>query len=626
MTGVTFMASDKSLISFSLISTMWNKYQKDSIDMLIPFVLYSFTELKSDSGVVSIIDTKQCVENEFGIRILSNIIEIIFQRLTREPYKFLLRKNKQYVLTGKSIDLTEFKVQRENNKRDSYAAQKEFHKFLDSKDITYVPEKANEALLLYLCKYGIEVITEKIAITENTDIWNCRAGEFIQFISENDEMTFEFIKNIAKGGMIASIIFNNSISSYNTHKKFKNTVIYYDTSLLMYLLGYSGKALQESVAELTELLQKQNAKIKYFSHNLEELKGILNAYIRLYEEGNLEQSYNFDYFIENEIKPEQVLEYIVLLKARLKAKGLQLQETPDYSDVSKNIDWVKFDEYLGSHIKYSNPTRRDNDVKSLAAIYRLRKCEHYNNYETCHALFVTTNQSLAYYAKKYFKTDEERTGVPAVVDDTFLTGLIWLKNENEGKQLPTLKIVSDALSSQSLPNEFWNLFLKKIEEYEKEKAITYEEACCLKIDIYTKKNIYKVTDGDIDKIDHSTIQELLQRNDRERHKEVLTELETLSNISKNKDSEIEKITEKLIKSRVDFYTKSRFSKWKLLFYVSKYRLIFVCLLIVAITTATDAIIKNLASKLVNFAAIILFILSWAQKYTDKYILVGFYHQ
>ena len=165
MTGVTFMASDKSLISFSLISTMWNKYQKDSIDMLIPFVLYSFTELKSDSGVVSIIDTKQCVENEFGIRILSNIIEIIFQRLTREPYKFLLRKNKQYVLTGKSIDLTEFKVQRENNKRDSYAAQKEFHKFLDSKDITYVPEKANEALLLYLCKYGIEVITEKIAIT-----------------------------------------------------------------------------------------------------------------------------------------------------------------------------------------------------------------------------------------------------------------------------------------------------------------------------------------------------------------------------------------------------------------------------------------------------------------------------
>ena len=69
----------------------------------------------------------------------------------------------------------------------------------------------------------------------------------------------------------------------------------------MHLLGYSGKALYESISELTDLLQKQKAKIRYFRHNLKELEGILNAYIRVYNLNKLNESYNFDYFIENEI-------------------------------------------------------------------------------------------------------------------------------------------------------------------------------------------------------------------------------------------------------------------------------------------------------------------------------------
>lgn len=62
MRGVRFVANDKSLISFSLISSMWGKYKKDSIDMLIPFVLYSFSELDNDNSIVSVIDTKEYVE------------------------------------------------------------------------------------------------------------------------------------------------------------------------------------------------------------------------------------------------------------------------------------------------------------------------------------------------------------------------------------------------------------------------------------------------------------------------------------------------------------------------------------------------------------------------------------
>lgn len=616
MRGVRFVANDKSLISFSLISSMWGKYKKDSIDMLIPFVLYSFSELDNDNSIVSVIDTKEYVEKEFGLKILSNVIEIIFKRLAKEEHNILIKDKKRYLLADGKPDISEFKLQRENNKKSNYIVQQEFYKFLDNKNITYDQNVASNALISYLCNYGRNVIADNIAILENGDIWNHRVGEFIQLISKYNELIFDYVKNIAKGGMIASIIFNNSTENYSSNKKFKNTTIYYDTSLLMHLLGYSGKALYESVSELTDLLQKQNAKICYFRHNLKELEGILNAYIRVYKLDKLNESYNFDYFIENDIQPEIISEYIVLLEKNLKSRGLDVEDTPSYQNIAGNIDWEKFDEYLEKNIKYINPNRRRNDVESLAAIYRLRTYSKYTNYESCQALFVTTNPSLVYHAKKYFRLDEERTGIPAIVDDTFLTGFIWLKNENIYEQLPTLKIISDALSSQTLSAEFWNLFLKKVDTYEKQNIITFEEAARLKVDIFTKKNIYDLTDGDIDKLDHGTMKELLKRNDRERHKTLLEENDKLLSNKRNQDNTILELSNKIINSKVQYYLSQKMKMWRFIIIIGKSWLFILCFILVLLTKLFDFLLSIGNSVFVNIT-VISFFFSVILKFIDK---------
>lgn len=616
MWGVRFVANDKSLISFSLISSMWGKYKKDSIDMLIPFVLYSFSELDDNNSIVSVIDTKEFVEKEFGLKILSNIIEIIFKRLSKEEYRILIRDKKRYLLADRKPDVSEFKLQRDNNKKSNYIVQQEFYKFLDLKNITYDQNVANNALISYLCNYGRNIIADNIAILENGDIWNHRVGEFIQSISKDNELIFDYVKNIAKGGMIASIIFNNSTKNYRSNKKFKNTTIYYDTSLLMHLLGYSGRALYESISELTDLLQKQNAKICYFRHNLKELEGILNAYIRVYNLGKLNESYNFDYFIENEITPETISEYIVLLEKNLESKGLSVEDTPSYQNIAGNIDWEKFDKYLEKNIKYLNPNRRKNDVESLAAIYRLRTYSKYTNYESCHALFVTTNPSLVYHAKKYFRLDEERTGIPAIVDDTFLTGFIWLKNENIYEQLPTLKIIADALSSQTLSAEFWNLFLDKVDTYEKQNIITFEEAARLKVDIFTKKNIYDLTDGDIDKLDHGTMKELLKRNDMERHQALLEENDKLSSNIRKQDNTILELSNKIVDSRVQYYLSQKMKMWRFIIVAGKSWLFILCVTLVILTKLFDFLLTIGNSVFVNISSISI-VFSIILKFIDK---------
>ena len=105
MWGVRFVANDKSLISFSIISTSWEKYKKDNIDLIIPFVLYYFensTSLKPNE-IVSISDAKSYIEKEFGLKILSNIMEIIFNRLSFNTYGYLKKEKKNFYITAKDI-------------------------------------------------------------------------------------------------------------------------------------------------------------------------------------------------------------------------------------------------------------------------------------------------------------------------------------------------------------------------------------------------------------------------------------------------------------------------------------------------------------------------------------------
>lgn len=591
MRGIEFMSNDKSLISFSLISTTWEKYKKDNIDMIIPFVLYYFKECEDVkvNNIVSISDAKQYIQAEFGMKILSNVLEHIFRRLCNPSHNLLRKGHKEFYLVSKDIDISDFKHSRETNKITQKIVIDSFFKFLDNKQTIYDTEVASNALINYLCNYGKDVISEHIVL-ERGDIWNYRVGEFIEFVSKTDINTFEYIKNIAKGGMISSIIF------YNVHvkskKKFRNTEVYYDTSLLMHILGYSGEALQESVTEMTAILQEQNAKICYFRHNLQEVEGILNAYIALYNQKKLYQSYNFEYFITQNINPETVSEYIVLLEKQLSKKGLTVKETPDYSDQHKNIDWTKFDSYLSDNISYINPKRRKNDVESLAAIYRLRQHDKYDNYETCQALFVSTNRSLVYHSNRYFKFDESKRGVPAIIDDTFLTTLIWLKNDNKNEQLPTLKIIADSLSSQTLPPSFWEAFLTKVENYEKENIITPDEAISFKIEVFTKKSAYDMTDGDIEKLDPSTMQEILRRNDLEKHKEIIKEKNELLKDNTLKDSAIDYLSHKFINSRIEFHLGRRISKWRIFLLLSKLWLLILCVILVGISKIFELILSH----------------------------------
>lgn len=521
--GICFMTNEKSLISLALIKTNWEEYQKDFVDVIIPFVLYSISDLKCGE-VVSITDTRQKLEQEFGMEIYNNVIESFLKRLASKEHcgvPYLYKSKGAYYRTEQFIDIKDFEQKRNEYQKNQNEVIDCFVDFLKSKDVIFDTSTAKKELISYLCRYGHNILKYDLKVN-NTTIWTKRVGEFIEWLYNSDKSIFKYLEDIAKGGMLSIVYFNNS-KEVKISQKFKNTEIYFDTSLLMFALNYSGEIMQKTVQELIDLLYSNGATVCTFEHNLEELRGILEAYISRYRNGTLNTSYNFDYLIETDVKPEKIETDIPSLRYMLKSKRIDVKETPDYDDYWRNIGTTDFNNYLSKNINYRKDDRRDNDVASISAIYRLRERDVYHKYETCKALFVATNSFLVYHTQKYFKEKEGRKGIPAIVDDTFLTSLLWLKSIKKDDRLPTLKLVADALAAQEPSKTFWDSFIVKIDELREREEITEDELIELKYGLFSKKNMFDVTEGDSDKITHETVKKVQQMNFRMQHRAVIEE-------------------------------------------------------------------------------------------------------
>lgn len=523
--GISFMTNDKSLISLALIKTNWEEQQKDFVDMLIPFVLYSISDLKYND-IISITDTRDKLEKEFGIDVYNNVVETFFKRLASHEHfdkPYVYKEKGVYYRSNEFIDTKSFEDNRNRFIENQDEVIKYFIEFLVNKNIQFDISIAKNELISYLCKYGHNVLKYDFKIQNNT-IWTKRIGEFIEWLYNTNTSTFNYLEDITRGGMLSIVYFNDgSNKEIKISQKFKNTEVYLDTPLLMYILNYSGEVMQKTVQELVDLLYANGATVCTFEHNLIELEGILNAYINRYRKGTLNTSYNFDYLIENDVKPEKIETDIPSLRYMLQSKKIDVKDTPDYDDYWRNIGTTNFNNYLSGKINYSKDDRRDNDVASISAIYRLRDRDMYHKYETCKALFVATNSFLVYHTQKYFKEEEHKRGIPAIVDDTFLTSLLWLKSIKKDDKLPTLKLVADALAAQEPSKKFWDTFLDKIEELRKRDEITEDELIELKYGLFSKKNMFDVTEGDVNKITHETVKKVQQMNFRMQHKEIIEE-------------------------------------------------------------------------------------------------------
>lgn len=614
-----FVTEEKSLISFAILSTEWHEEKKDYLDMFIPFFLQCVEQQRSSEKFISLKKIKVELRDKFGINLLSNVVEMLARRVANAGYIEI--KHNVCCLTNKKIDTQAFVERRdmaEKHQKELFDGialflQKNYPSFKFDQNIL------EDTFIQYLCKYGRGIVAQSSENTEENlvqeELYTYYIGKYISFTKEKDEKYFKYIQEIIYGAMYATALFmQENLKKIQTKSKMENLKVFLDTPLLLHILGYSGEEFQESIKELVTILKNLGVQICYWQHNIDELNSILDAYEHHYSNGTLDKSRNFEYFLMKKTTPADISRYKATLSSDLTKLGIFLQEDVEM-EKEELIESNLFEEYLKENMLYRSDTRRLNDVNSICYTYKLRSRKDFRRIENCEYIFVTQNHTLVSLTKKYFKENRSKDEYPAIIDDTLLTSITWIKSETDGKKILNSKIIADAWAAQSVPEAFWEKCIHEMEKLQEHGDISQQEVYQLEYDFLARRQLYEKTDGDINKLNMGDIEAVLKQVEYNRHQEILEEKLKLEQNSNRKEKENVDLKERLIRSRKNEY-KRMWGNWKIVAFIRKSMLFILCVILVLITQLV-AILQGQHPNLgLGIAALVFAV---GLKYVDKFL-------
>ena len=559
------MDVNKTLISTAMLTAIFEKTKKSNIDLIAPFVLFIIS--KNEYGVTEEKIITQ-MEDEFSFLDFPRaVLKIIINKLKKE--KKIELKNKKYLLLGnakKEIDL--FNDRHLNASRETKELIDALWNYL--KNYTTIKTNYNNVKIAFgafLDKNGYIIYNNfnpQNLKVKNNDRLQFFIAKFIENQYNNQTKEFKLLINIIEGLLLANVIYLQVTPDNTTNLNKLNC--YFDTPFLLRILGFKEKEDNESAVELIDLLKKQGAIIKCFTHSFNEVQSILRNYIDNREIGIINPTKTLESLDIEEYNITELNELYMNLEDIFKEKGILIEDKPKYEKIKYNkskyedqIDEKKLKEIIID--RYNNKDIKDiivdNDIDSISAIMRLREGKKIQKFEDCNAIFVTSNHDLRTATKQLLKINE-RIEISPVISDVDLTAIMWLRSLKDNPTLPKDKLIENARALlKPTPNiiEEFNKCLDKI------KKVKYaKDGKALQSLIYTTHFSSKFMDeieGDINKVNPSTIIKVYEKSliDAE-----LIEKENLVEKDKNKklQKEKENLVEKLImkdKERDEFIDK-----------------------------------------------------------------------
>lgn len=513
--------SSVNLITNALLAVTWEHSKKDYLDIIAPFVIYSaYHEVKDETGYIDVPELTTYVNKEFKLHLVDTVTICILNR----NKNFFEKKGKPvsyFIIAGK-YNIQEFEDKRINSRRNYEYFINQMQKFLLEKTgRKFEDKKLEEKLTKFISTNYFDLLNF------NNKIISYRDNElalFISYILDNDEILKNILIDIVKGQMIYEALYAQQIDKADIKQKFNNLYVYLDTTFIFYMLGYGGKRYKEYILQIIDLLTGLGANLRCFKHTVDEVRGILEKCESAMRHGNEKSLVNLDWFLENGMQASDVMILISSLDVNI-SKYLKIVDTPDYSEPMKNIDWVQFSQYLEEKINYRREKALQNDVESIAAIFRLRTNKHARTLENCNAIFVTTNQKLVRAVKYYQKIHDDMKGFYPCISEYEISNIAWLKTPSKQDKFVNNSLKFSASILKEPSPAFWKRFAETVDKFQSEGAITLENATELKYELYSKRNTAEILQEDDCEITLESLQQILDRNQRTQHNKLVNELE-----------------------------------------------------------------------------------------------------
>ncbi|MBG9693116.1 hypothetical protein ABD91_20435 [Lysinibacillus sphaericus] len=500
----------RSLIGYAVLAENIDSNKASFLDNFLPLI---------EQGVVDIHDCFTVaelsiyIEQKFGLQFPFYVLDYALRKLCRKNILKYDRTLNNYLLLRKdSLNVLQKRDELLIHHQILISALKEF--LHDNYDESYSNQKLEEMLELFL-NVSINTIsnnsTVEVGAEHKKSIF--LVAKFIRHIEKNEPQLFTLYHKFYVGNMISAAMYFTQPDKVT--QKFKNTSVYFDTTLIIYALGYAGEDRAQPVLELIKTLRSQHAQLRCFTHTVEEVKGVLTSCMRKLEQGTRDRFGTVEYFISKNYTRSEILTLIHAIEKDIFEKlNIRIVDKPDYSDkelYQYNIDMEGYSTYIQKHITYTYSETLTKDLDSINAIYRLRKGAFSNTIETSKAILVTNNNRLVNVAKDKFILDHQRPDyIPPIISDYVLATLQWIKNPDTESDLPKKMIIANCLVATE-PNE--KMLQKYLDRIEREKLlgrITEEDFALLRTDSEAKSLMMDKVKGDEEQIIYLNLKELAE--------------------------------------------------------------------------------------------------------------------
>ncbi len=453
------------IISNLAVLAVYHNDKKNYIESFVPFITALIKEKKYEY-----IDLKQIrtdFEKKFGLAIpyhpMNGIMSVVCQK------GFLLRKNHTYIPNFSKISKCDFESNSTKQRRQFEKIIKEFIKFCNDEYGVSIDEQASrEAFLSFLKKHDLHILsaTKKESILPQYKHPDAEKKENIYLISKfiikinaSEPDLFAFIVDIAIGHIVASAILYSSEIINVSNKKIK-IKIYFDTPFILGLLGVDGTPLQDTCLELIKNLKEQGANLFIFSHNYEEIKGILNNCKHMIDSPNYEADLApriLVHFKQKGYKKFDIETFEIQIIPTLKKNNINCTDAPppnqdnQYHIEEKKLFDIIDDYYQQNDRSYNKGDKKytiQKDVDSIVAINKLRKNILPSQIRDTKFIFVTPNHTLARLNRKFEK--DYLSGsffVPACVTDVFIGTVFWINSPIKLLALNQKKLIADCYAA-----------------------------------------------------------------------------------------------------------------------------------------------------------------------------------
>ncbi|TET22060.1 MAG: hypothetical protein E3J71_07650 [Candidatus Stahlbacteria bacterium] len=527
---------NKTIVSLALLKCNWDRFRKDHLENFMPFLATLIN--KKAYNVIDSAEICKDFEAEYGLRIPQFAMVSILNRARKR--ELIRKEERQFIPEPEKVKELDFSIAANTQRRQQEKVLKAFVSFAWKKySMKKTVEDASRILLSFLKNRDSKILSatcEESALPTVTSVKTEKylMYSFIEAIRNSEPKLFKYIVDIAIGHVLASALLYREFKKYEG--KLKGLNLYLDTTMVIRLLGYEGKEIQEAYLELAEIIASEGAKFFVFEHTYDEIRAALTEDLQRIQSRNINLAKakpSLKFFVQNGYKPSDIESIIVNLRSVFLQHKIRIAPMPDldrfhaYQINEEELRSIIVKIYTDRNPNFNQEESRNTinrDIDSIGHIYKLRRGHKTGNINDVGSLFVTSNVSLALASSVF---DETITGdsshIPPCLNDVFVGTLVWLRTPAKVYSVNEKRLIAECCAALQPSDELIDMFNKEVKKLKRAGTITDNDYYALRTHRVAMNLLAEKTMGDPRNFTQKTAEEVLQEIKKEEYEKYLIE-------------------------------------------------------------------------------------------------------